>query len=115
MVYEDPTSLAAVSEGWGLTSAWFSSFISSSQNLFPGQMHCNRISVPISLHSDRLLRTVYGPSCTLIPEGPVKGQVLLTKQNMDLQLEKDNHHMVSFICGIYEIVKGTIKERRETE
>ena len=30
------------------------------------------------------------------------------------QLEKDNHHMVSLICGISEIVKGTIRERRET-
>ena len=26
------------------------------------------------------------------------------------QLEKDNHRMVSLICGIEEIVKGTIRE-----
>ena len=31
------------------------------------------------------------------------------------QSEKDSYHMVSLICGIEEIVKGTIRERRETE
>ena len=31
------------------------------------------------------------------------------------QSEKDNHHMVSLICGIEEIVKGIIRERRGTE
>ena len=31
------------------------------------------------------------------------------------QTEKGNHHMVKFICGIQEIVKWTIRERRETE
>ena len=31
------------------------------------------------------------------------------------QLEKDNHHTVSLICEISEIVKGITRERRETE
>ena len=31
------------------------------------------------------------------------------------QLKKDNHHMVSLICRIEEIVKRTLRERRETE
>ena len=31
------------------------------------------------------------------------------------QLEKDNHHMVSLICGLYKIVKEIIRERRKTE
>ena len=31
------------------------------------------------------------------------------------QLEKDKHYMVSFIWGIYKIVKGNKGERRENE
>ena len=31
------------------------------------------------------------------------------------QLEKDKHYMVSFIWGIYKIVKGNEGERRENE
>ena len=31
------------------------------------------------------------------------------------QSQNDNYYMVSLICGIYKIVKGTVMERMETE
>lgn len=82
MAHEAPISLAAASERWGHTSSHqFSICVSSSQNLLPGQIHCNRISVQISLHSYRPAGAAHGPSCHALwyPR-------LLPKQNTELIL-----------------------------
>lgn len=48
MAHKASTSLTAASEEWGHTAHGSPPSVSSSRNLLPGQVRCNRTSVPVS-------------------------------------------------------------------